>query len=53
MGYNLIIITPADAADKIFKSKFKFIKNINWKGKLFKVKENKSMYKWDYSINEI
>ena len=53
MGYNLIIITPADAADKIFKSKFKFIKNINWKGKLFKVKENKSMHKWDYSINEI
>ena len=47
MGYNLIIITPADAADKIFKSKFKFIKNINWKGKLFKVKENKSMHKWD------
>ena len=53
IDYNLIIITPADAANEIFKSKFNFINKLNWNGKFFKVVENKSIGKWNYNINEI
>jgi len=40
-------------ADDIFKKHFdKWLKN-NWKGKIYKVKERKTSYFWNYSLNEI
>lgn len=51
--YNTVIITPYDVADNIFKKHFnKWLKN-NWKGKIYKVKERKTSYFWNYSLNEI
>lgn len=51
--YNTVIITPYDVADDIFKKHFdKWLKN-NWKGKIYKVKERKTSYFWNYSLNEI
>ena len=51
--YNTVIITPYDIADNIYKKLFyKWVKN-NWKGKIYKVKERKTSYVWNYSLNEI
>lgn len=51
--YNIIIITPYDEADNILKKKFNvWIKN-NWKGKIYKIKERKTSYFWNYSLNKV
>tara|TARA_Y100000590_G_scaffold446552_1_gene580431 strand:+ start:2052 stop:3119 length:1068 start_codon:yes stop_codon:yes gene_type:complete len=52
-NYNVVIITPSDSADNIFKKKFNEWINNNWKGNFYKVKERKTSYYWNYSLDEI
>ena len=49
----IIIITPSDYADNIFKEKFKKWLDSKWKGKIYKISEIKYGYKIFYNLKKI